>query len=106
MHTSNIANQIPSHVWLNWFDAVVAIVILVGFKVGRKRGMSEELIVTLQWITIIAAGAFLYKPLGDTLALSSPVSHIFCYVTMYVSLAIVTKLVFLGFKKAIGGKLV
>jgi uncharacterized membrane protein required for colicin V production len=106
MHSTTVATQIPGHVWLNWFDAVVLVVILFGFRSGRKHGMSEELIITLQWIAIVVAGAFLYKPLGDMLAASSPVSHLFCYMAMYVSLAIVTKLVFAGFKKAIGGKLI
>jgi uncharacterized membrane protein required for colicin V production len=91
---------------INWFDAVVVIVLLLGLNTGRKHGMSEELMGTLQWITIVVVGAFFYRPFGDMLALSSPVSHLFCYITMYVTLAIVTKICFGFFKKLIGGKLV
>lgn len=93
------------HVPINWFDAVVVIILLVGLNKGRKHGMSEELMVTLQWVAIIIVGAFLYRPCGDMLAMSSPVSHLFCYVTIYVTAAIVTKLVFSMLKKAMGGKL-
>jgi uncharacterized membrane protein required for colicin V production len=94
------------HVPVNWFDLVVIIVLLLGFKAGRKHGMSEELMVTTQWVVIVIAGAFLYKPFGDMLAQSSPVSHLFCYITIYITAAIVTKIFFSLIKKAIGGKLV
>lgn len=90
----------------NWFDAVVLIVLLWGLNKGRKHGMSEELMVTVQWIVIIVAGALLYQPLGDWLAKTSPVSHLFCYITIYICAAIVTKIAFSTFKKIVGGKLV
>jgi uncharacterized membrane protein required for colicin V production len=80
--------------------------LLWGFNTGRKHGMSEELMGTLQWVTIVIAGAFLYRPFGDMMAQSSPVSHLFCYITIYVTLAIVTKIVFGFVKKGLGGKLV
>jgi uncharacterized membrane protein required for colicin V production len=91
---------------VNWFDMVVVITLLFGLNKGRKRGMSEEMMITIQWIAILVAGAFLYKPLGDMLAASSPVSHVFCYVTIYITAAIVTKLMFALVKKMAGGKLV
>jgi hypothetical protein len=68
--------------------------------------MSVELMVTLQWLSIIFAGAYLYKPLGDELCISSPVSHLFAYIAMYIAVAIVVKIVFGLLKKAMGGKLV
>ena len=94
------------HVPVNWFDMVVVITLLVGLNKGRKHGMSEELVITVQWIAIVLAGAFLYKPLGDMLAMSSPVSHVFCYVAIYISVAIATKIAFGIVKKVAGGKLV
>ena len=90
----------------NWFDVVVLGILLWGLNKGRKHGMSEELMMTLQWVGIVCAGAFLYRPFGDMLALSSPVSHLFCYVTIYIIAAIVTKIAFSLVKKAMGGKLV
>jgi uncharacterized membrane protein required for colicin V production len=91
---------------VNWFDLLVVIVILLGINRGRKHGMSEEMMVMLQWLAIVFAGAFLYKPIGDYLADTSPMGHLFWYIAAYVALAIVTKIVFLVFKKATGGKLV
>lgn len=101
MHGHIATNPIP----INWFDAVVVITLLVGLNKGRKHGMSEELMITLQWIAIVFVGAFLYRPVGDMLAMSSPVSHLFCYIAIYVTAAIITKLAFSALKKAMGGKL-
>jgi uncharacterized membrane protein required for colicin V production len=95
-----------NHLPVNWFDLMVVIVLIVGLSRGRKHGMSEELMVTTQWVAILAAGAFLYRPCGDMLAKSSPVSHLFCYIAIYVTAAVVTKLIFSMIKKALGGKLV
>jgi uncharacterized membrane protein required for colicin V production len=90
---------------LNWFDLLVVIVIMLGMRQGRKNGMSVELTPMLQWIAIVGIGAVAYRPLGDMLADSSPMPHLFCYITMYVILAILVKCLFLGFKKMAGGKL-
>src|SRR5580765_7498716 len=91
---------------VNWFDLLVVIVILLGINRGRKHGMSEEMMIMLQWVTIVFVGAFLYKPIGDFLADTSPMGHLFWYIAAYVALAIATKVAFLVFKKATGGKLV
>jgi len=91
---------------VNWFDLLVVIVILLGINRGRKHGMSEEMMIMLQWLTIVFVGAFLYKPIGDFLADTSPMGHLFWYIAAYVALAIATKVAFLVFKKATGGKLV
>ncbi len=91
---------------VNWFDFVVVIMLLVGISRGRKHGMSEEMMITMQWVAIIFAGAYLYRPLGQALSESAPVSHLFCYIAMYLTLAAAIKVAFVLFKKAIGGKLV
>lgn len=102
MHAKDIAS-IPLP---NYFDAIVIAVLIWGFNKGRKHGMSEELMMTLQWIAIVVAGALLYRPFGDLMATTAPVSHLFCYITIYITAAIVTKIGFGLFKKALGGKLV
>ena len=91
---------------INWFDFVVLIMVLLGANKGRKHGMSEELTVSLQWAAIVFVCAFLYHPLGDMLAQSSPLSHLFCYLVAYITMAIVVKIVFSVIKKGAGGKLV
>lgn len=91
---------------VNWFDFLVVIVVLLGITRGRKHGMSVEMMVSLQWMAIVFAGAMLYRPLGDALADFSPMSHLFCYITMYIIIAIMVKTTFTLIKKAVGGKLV
>ena len=91
---------------INWFDFIVVITLLLGVSKGRKNGMSVELVPMLQWIAIVIAGAAFYHPLGDMLAQSSPMSHLFCYITVYLIIAIVVKSIFSLIKKGAGGKLV
>ncbi len=90
---------------VNWFDLLVIITILLGARQGRKNGMSVELTPMLQWICIVALGAFLYRPLGDWLADSCPMEHVFCYITVYIIIAIAVKGMFSLFKKWGGGKM-
>ncbi len=94
------------HSPINWFDFVVVIVLLLGVSRGRKHGMSVEVMVMLQWIAIVIASALAYRPLGDMLAQSSPMSHLFCYITVYIVTAIFVKILFGVIKKSAGGKLV
>jgi uncharacterized membrane protein required for colicin V production len=91
---------------VNWFDCLVVVMLLLGFRQGRKNGMSQEMIPTGQWLAIIFAGAFLYQPLGDMLSQSSPMTHLSCYIAVYIGLAIVVKIAFTLVKKSLGGKLV
>lgn len=91
---------------VNWFDIAVIIVVLLGINKGRKNGMSGELIGMLQWIAIVAAGAFFYKQLGDLLYTAAPFSRLGCYIVTYIAIAIVVRIIFGLWKKGSGGKLV
>lgn len=94
-------DQLP----FNWFDLVLVVVLLMGLFHGRKRGMSEELLIFLQWIAIVVVSAALYQPVGDHLAARTPLSHLTCYVMAYVGVALVVTVVFLVFKRLFHGKL-
>ncbi len=93
------------HSPVNWFDLLVIITILLGVRQGRKNGMSVEMTPMMQWICIVAFGALLYRPVGDWLADSCPMEHVFCYITVYLLVAIAVKCMFSGIKKMAGGKL-
>lgn len=80
------------HLPLNWFDATAIIILLVGVKMGRKHGMTEELFLTSSWLCVIFAGAYLYRPLSDMLVKSGNSSRVFCYVGVYIVLAAVIKI--------------
>jgi hypothetical protein len=93
------------HSPVNWFDFVAVIVILLGISKGRKNGMSVELLGMLQWITIVVAGAFLYRPLGDKFSQACQLGHALGYTAMYVVIAIAVKTIFSMIKKGIGQRL-
>src|SRR5690348_741680 len=90
---------------VNWFDLLIVIVILLGVRTGRKNGMSVELVPMIQWMVIVAAGALLYKQLGDWMSDAATLSHLFCYIACYLIIAIVVKGIFTLIKKSAGGKL-
>jgi uncharacterized membrane protein required for colicin V production len=91
---------------INWFDFVLLIMILLGANKGRKHGMSVEMMVSLQWVAIVLLGACFYRPIGDMVAQSSAFTHLFCYIAVYIGIALVVKMVFTLIKKGAGGKLV
>ena len=95
----------PNSLPLNWFDFLLLIIVLSGVLVGRKRGMSNEVLDVVQWITIVVVGALLYKPVGGLLADYSGFSLRWGYVTIYLLLALVVKIVFNLFKRGVGQKL-
>ena len=91
---------------ISWVDFVTLIILGVGFVHGRKRGLSEELLDTVQWVAIIFAGAFLYRMLADLLN-TRPVLSLATYcVLSYIIIALVIKILFVLFKRRFGQKLV
>lgn len=91
---------------LNWFDLVVAVVLIAGAVVGRKKGMSEELLPLFQWLAIVVVGALYYEPIGKLLARFAPISLLLAYVTVYVVILVAHKFFFNWCKTLVGEKLV
>ena len=89
----------------NWFDLVTVVVIITGVMVGRKRGMSVELLAVLQWLLIIFVGALAYDPLGRAIVDLTGFSTVFCFVTAYLLVAVGMKLGFVVLKRMTGEKL-
>jgi uncharacterized membrane protein required for colicin V production len=90
----------------NWFDFLILVVVLLGIVRGRKNGLSQELLPMLQWLVILFAAAFGYKPAGDFMAQNSVFSPLFCYVICFITIGIGVKILFSLVKRALGGKLV
>ncbi|HMJ88195.1 MAG TPA: CvpA family protein [Candidatus Acidoferrum sp.] len=91
---------------LSWVDFATAIVLLIGFLCGRKRGLSEELLDTVQWLAIIALGALFYRPLGNFMAHQPWLSQLTYYVLAYILIALLIKITFVFIKKSFGEKLI
>jgi len=89
---------------LGWFDALVLVLIVVGFYRGRKRGMSEEFPLLIQWSVILAGGALLHKPVGELISDLTGMGKLFWYVTIYVLWALSVKAVVTWIVRAKGDK--
>jgi uncharacterized membrane protein required for colicin V production len=90
----------------NWFDLVVGVMLVVGFFVGRKRGMSLELLTMLQWVTIVFVGALACDPFGRMMSEYSALNPTLTYITAYLITAIGIKVLFVLIRRMTGEKLV
>jgi hypothetical protein len=91
---------------ISWVDFVTLLVVCIGFVRGRKRGLSEELLDTMQWITIVVAAAFFYHQLGDAMNQRPVLSPVTYYLLSYIMIGMAISVVFMFFKKRFGQKLV
>jgi uncharacterized membrane protein required for colicin V production len=94
-----------SDLTFNWFDLVAVAVVVLGVMMGRKHGMSVELLAVMQWLLIIFVGAMAYDPLGRVLVDFTGLSTLFCFVTAYLLVAAGFKGVFIVLKRMTGEKL-
>jgi len=90
----------------NWFDLVAGAMLIIGFFVGRKRGMSLELLTLLQWVAIVFLGALACDPFGRMLADFSGLNPTLTYITAYLLTAIGIKIIFVLLRRMTGEKLV
>jgi len=90
---------------IGWVDLVLVVLLIVGMVRGRKRGVSQELLDVLKWAVAVVAGAFLYQPLGSIIADATPLSHLVCYVGVYLLILLMTVFTFSAIKKPVGEKL-
>ena len=61
----------------NWFDIAVVVVLGIGFWRGRRRGMTKELLPTLQWVAILLAAGLCHPFLADWFQQTGVVRHVF-----------------------------
>src|SRR6185295_20194295 len=90
----------------NAFDLFLVAVLITGIYVGRKRGMSGELLNVVKWLAILLVCALAYEPIGSLFGQTVGVfSTLTCYIIAYVGAALVVMLLFVAVKRALGGKL-
>ncbi len=90
----------------NWFDLVAMAILIVGFFVGRKRGMSLELLTVLQWVSIVFVAALACDPFGRMMSDYSGLNPTLTYITAYLLTAIGIKVLFVLIRRMTGEKLV
>ena len=90
---------------VNWFDLILLIILLIGIQRGRKRGMSEELMTLLRWLTLVAVCGLLYAPVGKAITDATVFNLLSGYLIAYLALALCVAIFFSFLKRAVGGKL-
>ena len=90
----------------NWFDLVALAMLIIGFFVGRKRGMSLEMLSMFQWLSIVFVGALACDPFGRMMAEFSGLNPTLTYITAYLLTAIGIKVFFVLIRRMTGEKLV
>jgi uncharacterized membrane protein required for colicin V production len=95
-------DQLP----VNFFDVLLIVMLAAGIFRGRKHGMSEELMSLLTWLAILFGCALVYQPGGELIGqFTSVFSRLSCYLMAYIIGALLVFLLFVGIKRALGGKL-
>ncbi len=89
----------------NWFDVVVFLTLLIGYKRGQARGMSQESLSVLKWIGIVIVAAIAYEPLGLWLSATAQLSKLLSFVIAYAAIAAVVALIFILISTSLGEKL-
>ncbi len=91
---------------VTWFDAVVVIMVGAGLFVGKKRGMSNELLDVFCWLMMVVVSALYYKPLAELLSRLASLSLFHSSIICYLAIAIFIRIIFGYIKRAVGEKLV
>jgi uncharacterized membrane protein required for colicin V production len=66
-----------SHFAFNWFDVALVLVLAFGYWRGRKRGMTKELLPTLQWLAILLGAGFGHTYLADWFQQQGVIKQVF-----------------------------
>lgn len=91
---------------INWFDLIAVFALMVGAVVGRRKGLSEELLPVVQWLGMVVISGLFYEPLGRFLSLSTQLRLLPSNIIAYLSLMVLIGLVFQWIKTLVGDKLV
>jgi len=95
------SNSLP----LNWFDAVVVLVLGFGLFRGRRNGMSKEMLPLFQWLAVIFVCGLFYSVVAQYLVKYVSVDPLTSYILGYVILMLVVFFVFSLLKRTLGLRL-
>ena len=91
---------------LIWFDFLLILTVFAGCLLGKKRGMSGELVDALQWVAIVVGSGLGYVVVRDLLLAYSDFGRLTCSALGYLICALSIKLIFSSVRKAVDQKLV
>jgi uncharacterized membrane protein required for colicin V production len=95
-----------THLKYDYFDGFVLVWLIIGLFWGRKRGMTQELLPTLQWIAIVLAAGFFYRPLSVLIRQYVGFGVLWSNISAYLLVAFGVHLVYLFCKHLFNEKLI
>jgi uncharacterized membrane protein required for colicin V production len=95
-----------THLKYDYFDGFVVVWLIIGLFWGRKKGMSQELLPTLQWIAIVVVAGLFYRSLSDLVRQYAGFEVLWSNVFAYLLLAFGVHLIYLFCKHLLNEKLV
>ncbi|HLX95697.1 MAG TPA: CvpA family protein [Verrucomicrobiae bacterium] len=90
---------------LNWFDAVVVLVLGFGIFRGRKNGMSKEILPLFQWLAVVLVSGLFYAMVTQLIAKMVKLDPLLSNLLAYTALAAAVFLFFSLIKRTVGLKL-
>lgn len=90
----------------DYFDFIAAVWLIIGLFLGRKRGMSQELLPLIQWIAIVVVAGIFYKPFGLLIHQYAQFEMLWSNVLAYILIGFGIHLFYLWIKSVLGEKLV
>ena len=100
-----IPNLALDNLPVNWFDAVVLGILILGMIFGRKHGMSKEALPLLKWVSLVLVCGFWYQTAAQLLVNTARLSKLASCIFGYLLLAFAVFLVFLTIKRLLGYRL-
>jgi len=91
---------------VNYFDVFVVLWLILGVFMGRKHGMSQEVLPMVQWIAIVILAGMFYGPIAQFLHQNANLELVLASIIGYVLVGLVVHFIFLWIKQGIGEKLV
>jgi uncharacterized membrane protein required for colicin V production len=95
-----------THLKYDYFDGFVLVWLIIGLFWGRKRGMSQELLPTLQWIAIVVVAGLFYRSLSVFVRQYAGFEVLWSNIFAYLLIAFAVHLVYLFCKHVFNQKLV
>jgi uncharacterized membrane protein required for colicin V production len=91
---------------INYVDFFVVVWLIIGLMYGRKRGMTQELLPTLQWVAIVVVAGLFYRSLSLLIHQYARFEPLWSNIFAYVLIAFGVHLVYLWVKHVIHQKLI
>jgi len=91
----------------NYVDGIVTAWLIVGILIGRKHGMTQEVLPCMKWLAIVILAGLFCAPFSSVIYQNTAgaFTQLWAKVTAYLIIALAINMIFISIKGAIGEKL-